>query len=415
LDDFVTNGHAYRINIDAATQKYFYLENHQYTNYWETHSPFSTHPDSIDGGIEEPGLYVVRQMGMGNTVNSSGKPEWSKYAKELVPANGRYTWNAVSSLLNPYGGDKIFPVWYKGAQNKTTGYSDLELVPHTYSYTDIQNPSAISFLRDTLTHANPEPDYFLGDGKDAFRIGQNQVFSPWSNPNNQMASGSTTKFGFELTSISSGICTLNLYVNTASAASSSIPQNLRVAADGSYHPVFTWDNNSENDISLYEVWRKIDDGSWTSIATTTTNSYTDNQVIIPPAHDKHFKYKVRAKDTQNYYSVYSDEVAVEGYKIYKISEDETGNEIPEALLLSQNSPNPFNPTTKIRFSIPSNGYVSLKVYDILGREVAVLANRVLEAGQYEYNFNGENLASGTYIYCLRTNNKTITKKMLMIK
>jgi hypothetical protein len=93
---------------------------------------------------------------------------------------------------------------------------------------------------------------------------------------------------------------------------------------------------------------------------------------------------------------------------------ETGEELSKFESLD-NYPNPFNPTTRISFTIPSNEHVSLKIYDILGREVAVLANRVLEAGQYEYNFNGENLASGTYIYCLRTNNKTITKKMLLIK
>ncbi|MEG8948159.1 T9SS type A sorting domain-containing protein [Rosettibacter firmus] len=90
-------------------------------------------------------------------------------------------------------------------------------------------------------------------------------------------------------------------------------------------------------------------------------------------------------------------------------------EIPYFFELSQNYPNPFNPTTKISFSVPKDSHVSLKVFDILGREVAVLANRVFLAGRYELDFNASNLPSGTYIYKLRTEDKTITKKMLLIK
>ncbi|MDF1613317.1 T9SS type A sorting domain-containing protein, partial [Stygiobacter electus] len=80
-----------------------------------------------------------------------------------------------------------------------------------------------------------------------------------------------------------------------------------------------------------------------------------------------------------------------------------------------NYPNPFNPTTKISFSIPNSSHVTLKIYDILGREIAVLANQVFSAGRYTFEFNASNLPSGTYIYHLRTDNKTITKKMLIIK
>lgn len=90
------------------------------------------------------------------------------------------------------------------------------------------------------------------------------------------------------------------------------------------------------------------------------------------------------------------------------------NQIPISYSL-QNYPNPFNPTTKISFALPSSGFVTLKVYDVLGREVAILANRVFASGKYELDFNASNLPSGTYIYSLRTDNKTITKKMLLVK
>ncbi len=83
--------------------------------------------------------------------------------------------------------------------------------------------------------------------------------------------------------------------------------------------------------------------------------------------------------------------------------------------LSQNYPNPFNPTTKINFSIPKTENVTLKVYDILGKEVATLINGELSAGNHSFQFFGENLSSGLYIYQLKTDNYFAVKKMLLIK
>ena len=88
---------------------------------------------------------------------------------------------------------------------------------------------------------------------------------------------------------------------------------------------------------------------------------------------------------------------------------------PSEFSLSQNFPNPFNPATNINYSIPSAGYVQLKVYDILGREVAALVNGNRQAGNYQVTFDGSKLASGLYIYKLTSGNYIETKKMLMIK
>jgi hypothetical protein len=83
--------------------------------------------------------------------------------------------------------------------------------------------------------------------------------------------------------------------------------------------------------------------------------------------------------------------------------------------ISQNFPNPFNPTTKITYTILEKSFVQLKVYDPFGKEVAVLINESKEAGNYEVEFNAGNLASGIYFYQLRTNNFISTKKMLVVK
>lgn len=83
--------------------------------------------------------------------------------------------------------------------------------------------------------------------------------------------------------------------------------------------------------------------------------------------------------------------------------------------LYQNYPNPFNPLTNITYQIPTNGNVSLKVYDVLGKEVAVLVDEYKVAGRYSVNFNGSNLASGIYLYKLQTGNFTSTKKLVLMK
>jgi hypothetical protein len=89
--------------------------------------------------------------------------------------------------------------------------------------------------------------------------------------------------------------------------------------------------------------------------------------------------------------------------------------LPSKFSLNQNYPNPFNPTTNISYTIPQNGLVTLKVYNALGAEVAVLINNNQAAGSYSVNFNAENYSSGIYFYKLTSSNFIETKKMLLLK
>ena len=90
-------------------------------------------------------------------------------------------------------------------------------------------------------------------------------------------------------------------------------------------------------------------------------------------------------------------------------------ETPSAFSLGQNYPNPFNPVTIISFQLPVVSNVVLKVYDVMGKEVAMLVNDRLQAGTYEVKFNGSMLNSGVYFYRLTTEGFSETKRMLMIK
>jgi hypothetical protein len=100
--------------------------------------------------------------------------------------------------------------------------------------------------------------------------------------------------------------------------------------------------------------------------------------------------------------------------VVSVEEIHSGN-IPEEFYLSQNYPNPFNPTTKIEFRIADFGFVTLKVYDILGNEIATLVNEEKAPGIYEVLFNAADMVSGVYIYSLKVGSFKQTKKMILMK
>jgi hypothetical protein len=93
----------------------------------------------------------------------------------------------------------------------------------------------------------------------------------------------------------------------------------------------------------------------------------------------------------------------------------SGTNSPVTFGLGQNYPNPFNPTTKIKFSLPRTLFAKLAVFDILGREIEVLLQKNLSAGEYEIYFNGENFSSGVYFYKLSAGEFSETRKMALIK
>jgi hypothetical protein len=100
---------------------------------------------------------------------------------------------------------------------------------------------------------------------------------------------------------------------------------------------------------------------------------------------------------------------------FSVTGAENSNEIIKDYYLSQNYPNPFNPRTNIRFNITKDGFTTLKIYDISGKEVAIYLDQFLKAGLYNVDFNGANLSSGVYFYRLVSNDFSETKKMILTK
>ena len=94
---------------------------------------------------------------------------------------------------------------------------------------------------------------------------------------------------------------------------------------------------------------------------------------------------------------------------------EKENNLPVEFSLGQNFPNPFNPTTKINYSIPEQSYVTLKVFDVLGREVKTLVNKEQPVGNFEVEFNASDFTSGIYFYRIQAGEFVESKKMVLMK
>jgi photosystem II stability/assembly factor-like uncharacterized protein len=167
-----------------------------------------------------------------------------------------------------------------------------------------------------------------------------------------------------------------------------------------------WITASELNNQGFEVERKTSESNlWQTIGNvpgrgTTTNStdYYFNDDNLAPAV---YNYRIKQVDYDG---------SIEYSQV--INADLT---TPNTFRLEQNYPNPFNPSTSISYSIPNNSFVTLKVYDILGNEVATLVNQTQAAGNYIFSFDASNLSNGVYLYSIKADNFSDVKKMIFMK
>lgn len=108
-------------------------------------------------------------------------------------------------------------------------------------------------------------------------------------------------------------------------------------------------------------------------------------------------------------------IMIEGGNNYVSVDGKANSKMPHSFNLYQNYPNPFNPFTLIGYQLPVNVFVTVKVFDVLGREIETLVNKYQNAGNYSVQFNASNLPSGVYFYRLETGTFHETKKLLLLK
>lgn len=167
-----------------------------------------------------------------------------------------------------------------------------------------------------------------------------------------------------------------------------------------------WSTETETNNSGFDVERKALNSEWTKIgfvrgygnSTITRNyNYKDYNLAMGT-----YEYRIKQIDYNGNFNYYNLEGSV-------------NIGAPRKFALTQNYPNPFNPVTKIKFEVPVSEFISLKIFDITGREIRTLVNEKLNAGVYEREFNGAELTSGIYFYRIDAGKFSDTKKMMLIK
>ena len=188
----------------------------------------------------------------------------------------------------------------------------------------------------------------------------------------------------------------------------------------SYGRIYLLNGNTGAKISADTSMNMIDQAAWNF---ALTGAYNDRGNGDAPGNASGYAstYDVKFDEKGNLYSQSQFGWTVEKWMYegtlpsFTTGVEQAGTELPAGYTLSQNYPNPFNPTTTIEFSMPQSGFASLKVFDLLGREVMTLLNEEKPAGAYRATVDASTLTSGTYFYVLRAGSFTATRKMVLVK
>ena len=282
------------------------------------------------------------------------------------------------------------PVWTSGSSNTSTqdlawgdinndGYPELAVIHFGYSRLEI-------FMNNGgVLETNPSWTYTTGS------------------PGTAVSFGDLNGDGFPDLAVGTARSPVVVFLNQ-----SIVPVELKsfTAVNNTGKVQLNWTTATETNNSGFEIERKSSgQESWKNIGfvegngTSTkihTYSFTDND----PGSGS-YSYRLKQIDFDG------------SYKYSKIVNVDVN--APLQFGLSQNYPNPFNPSTRISYQLSKSGFVSLKVYNALGQEAAVLVNGYQQAGKYDLNFNASNLPSGIYFYQLTAGEFTSVKKMILMK
>lgn len=392
--DFITTGTAYKYHpSNGATDEYYYFENHQKLSIY----------DGATRNSNDKGIFVLHFQGPYSESNND----------RIKPSSGQFNWE------NPFNSNcwgVTVPAFRQLAGNRA-GYSIRDQLPKSGGGYEI--PYAIINENNQAVCGG----WYWGEGTiGTFNLTYNDVFSPYSNPYTHTWANQYNSFTMEVFNQNGSIVNARFYLTDPLAGKPSKPQDLIITVYNTgtnSHPKLNWIAAGETDVQSANpgvlIERKINAGSWSQITTLsgTATQYIDYGVSWAGGGPYNAYYRIRFKDTQNKLSLYSDTKSIQYGDVWKIGTE------PEDVIteykLQQNYPNPFNPSTTISFSIPNNGLVTLKVYDIPGTEVAELVNEVKGAGNYSVTFNASELPSGIYFYTLASGNFMATKKLILLK
>lgn len=370
-------------------REFYLIENYHTQRDYANANPFLK--DEVFGDPITRGLLVFHIEEQNYTLPCATKIN-------ILCADGKWTWKLLTGASTPY--DRSDDLIGRDQPARFGNYDERNFITITVPPVTYNDYVCLDHHPD-FPGSKYDRNDFLGDFADFFGVGYNDVLTKYSNPGTYIIGGIAKDVGFEITGYNATTkeYTLSLQVTAAGVTSlkPSKPQNLKVTASTTNHPELTWEANIEPDKSYYKVFKYSNsEFGWQFLGIAATPYYQDVSVsyCTPgqycPEHT--IKYRVTCIDIQSKESVPSDSVmtSVRGFAEQKIISNSSIENLPSEYSLSANYPNPFNPTTIINYAVKDAGLVSIKVYDILGKEVAILVNETKEAGNYEVDFNAAN-------------------------
>lgn len=191
--------------------------------------------------------------------------------------------------------------------------------------------------------------------------------------------------------------------------------------NGSNHPRLVWGPHPTFSATNYRIYRAVSNYpvnpltlnySLIQTVNSSTFGFIDNAVTILPGYQYAYYYVVGWNGISESAKTNYKSTPAEFHKIRQLEENDL---VFNEFSLQQNYPNPFNPTTTIAYTIPQPEKVTLRVFDILGREVAELVNEQKETGTYTIKFDASNLTSGIYLYQIKAGDYSMTRKLILQK
>ncbi len=295
-----------------------------------------------------------------------------------------------------------------------------------------------------------------GDRWDAWNVGYNEMFSPYSSPSTKdwqngnsgiyiwyYADDTLThaaKFKIFRTGFG-GMTEDDILAVTPPSKPMGLTLNRTGCTNGHQYPLLTWNQNMEPDmlnsesplnikhVKKYNIYRARAKGGLdipvnyellesVYIMADSIPNYADYSLPLDcsgrGSANETYRYKITAVDNRGTESVQSDFVSLNIIETFIQGINQNGS-IPHSYELKQNYPNPFNPATLITFSLPKEGNVKLTVFNLLGEQIGRLVNEYKKEGTYSVKFDGSNLASGIYFYKLETSSYNMTRRMVLLK
>jgi len=402
MGDYITTPSAYKYHpIDGNQNEMYYFENHQQISIY----------DNGTSNVNDKGIFILH-LKHGYYIGDCVR---------LLSSDGFWDWD--SPYLENCWGNNISS-FRKEAVNRN-GFGHRDRINSNNS-----NPEFLySYLNEYgVAECN---DWLHGYGfNNAFHTTFNDVFSSWSNPPAKTWDGQSTDFIMEVVNESGSIVTARFAIQNSIGGKPSKPYlSWDPAKQDSLHEegwVYLtwgadfWDGNPiEPDVNWSELQIKVGSDSWNNIYSGPDRYWADESINFDPNGTDSIYFRVRTRDSQNKWSIWSE---LFDTKMINSIITSTGsltqnnqNKNPSEFVLSQNYPNPFNPTTTINYKIPAHDLVKLKVFDVLGNQVATLVNEEKSAGSYKVEFDASILSSGIYFYNIQAGDFVETKKMVLMK